>query len=417
MGYLDVDIHAISSLPVVHRKSPLTPGAWSLMKSTLEKIVKDAKLRRIVSTRTDHLDAIYLDFKKTLAPPAMCLTLPPTRFLCKMPPFKALIEADVDGPLITNADFEASRASLPSVVDECVKLIRDSLKDAIEQACGGSSQWEDFDITAAALVFQCRDTECLAADYAPNWVSYGRQAKFQIGYEALGRDPKTATPEGLDQLNARLVCLQCKPYQKYQNHRVAGRQVYSWRGAIVHMHQEKSGHEQPSWAILNSNERAAVVKREYINSYQRLWACNHCSDHLDSWQSHAVVMDHLTRSHDIPTKTATPGLDYFRNPARPVLDTGVICPNLDQVSTLSTPRIPPGSTPSDRFHCSRCPSTQRQRTFIPQGIISHLKDKHRILKPELHKDYTPEVSKEGSSAGPSSHPLPTKPAPLTASTS
>jgi hypothetical protein len=55
-------------------------------------------------------------------------------------------------------------------------------------------------------------------------------------------------------------------------------------------------HEKSSdWVVLTEEEKAAIKPSEDVDPIENdsCWTCNHCTVHLDRWESRRNVVDHL----------------------------------------------------------------------------------------------------------------------------
>ncbi|VDB91882.1 unnamed protein product [Peniophora sp. CBMAI 1063] len=169
-----------------------------------------------------------------------------------------------------------------------------------------------------------------------------------------------STIEDMDLADAHFVCVSCKPRSAWldlkkageshrisDRHHVATREVFSWRRAVGHVHDEhKETAADVRIRLLTKREQAAL-EAKYHEKYKVThtapicFGCCHCHDYGDDASQHAQgrhdgllskrdVVKHLQKKHSIPTKKITENVDFWYHScfSRGLLDSSITSFNL-----------------------------------------------------------------------------------------
>jgi len=144
----------------------------------------------------------------------------------------------------------------------------------------------------------------------------------EIFVEMSGFDPKIATTDEMDGVDARFACQHCSKGGDWK--------VMSWRTAMNHqiiLHCK----DPPRWSKLNASDEARTKKLEedfgHTPDLSTIWRCIKCINPSTSWGvygyvngymrtiSRPDVIQHLKAAHEIDD--AKEGEHYFKEPDRP----------------------------------------------------------------------------------------------------
>ncbi|KAJ7461802.1 hypothetical protein B0H11DRAFT_2056102 [Mycena galericulata] len=422
LGYLESDVQCIDHHSAVRQVAPLTDRIWKKIYPTLEPFVQAEKARRVdrehearITARKRLVQDIYKDYKKTLVP-AQWRYLPGLFEVLQLPAFGAVVNAtdDVD---IQSAHFNDAKDALPGFIvswtatrkAELAQLVPPALEShsspvgISDKPASSTATPNTQSLNLATAVFHCGQLPC-----GGHGTNYGLRQPCLIGWDAaaahrcrenpyvyfLGRseritsvktilsfsttgsaaaaslvalaglDARHATCAEMDKLDLRFLCLACSPRTGPGNKPCLD--AFPWRAAVSHF--AVSSHSTPSWQKLSSAEAQQVKSTEPPDTTLS-WACNHCPNYLDDFNTFTNVTEHVKSAHQIIKPTAP--ADLFR-----YLD--IAC----------TPAV--FSMPALQYYCLQCSSLgsgKRGRIFNSTGVLSHLKDKHKVLKPVQNKDW------------------------------
>ncbi|KAF8977712.1 hypothetical protein BDQ17DRAFT_1440496 [Cyathus striatus] len=191
----------------------------------------------------------------------------------------------------------------------------------------------------------------------------------------LNLDVQRASSLDLDRIDARLVCNTC-PNLKHPGYSRKGRLAYTWRAAVSHF--VECAHD-PDWLVLELEEMNNVKAME-INSLKNIeaWSCNRCSCHYDQRVTRYIVCRHLKKVHKISQPDITRDLIVNRNSGQSYYKLGAIF--------LAAIKPTPPRRRRNTFKCLRCPDDITP-FFNKQGVMSHIKAKHNIFRPEMGMDW------------------------------
>ncbi|OBZ74628.1 hypothetical protein A0H81_05075 [Grifola frondosa] len=131
--------------------------------------------------------------------------------------------------------------------------------------------------------------------------------------KSLGLYVRRTVPRNLDHIDARFICLRCKPV-KGLNYRACP--SLTWRQCVAHFVDPtlEVSHATPNWRRLNEGEEAAVKARQGPDSAlsSRIWTCNHC-DQFD-FKTHCSAVTHVKAKHAIHHPAEGP--DFFCDPRK-----------------------------------------------------------------------------------------------------
>lgn len=392
----------------------------------LEADLIKAKDERIASDRTTLIRQIYNNYKRTVTP-MHWIALPRLGAICSIPGFQRLVDCPSDSDFLNPDDLAPLAALLPAFVATETERLRRALLDTLSaqpgfESTSTSSPLQVDPLTLAVSVFKCTSSKTCAGVPLLSWVDVAshickdgsRHGYFislkpavclgeetldidaeehfdfdQRGFEAvhsilhmLGLDPSITTPEDLDNLGPRFVCLEC-PITGIGRH-LKGRHVLSWRQCVSHFIPNARTHYEPSWELVPQVHWETIARSEVNPSYDTpLWSCNHCTVHLKDLQTRAAVLSHVRESHTVAKPNE--GQDFFHAvPARRVGSRPVgFVMGPQKASAPQSPNDlitqPPQSGrkwDARIHHCAVC-SPHCGRRYSPQGLLRHLKSSHK----------------------------------------
>lgn len=267
-----------SGCPHQRHLDPYT-GSADLCKKLEADLIK-AKDERIASDRTTLIRQIYNNYKRTVTP-MHWIALPRLGAICSIPGFQRLVDCPSDSDFLNPDDLAPLAALLPAFVATETERLRRALLDTLSaqpgfESTSTSSPLQVDPLTLAVSVFKCTSSKTCAGVPLLSWVDVAshickdgsRHGYFislkpavclgeetldidaeehfdfdQRGFEAvhsilhmLGLDPSITTPEDLDNLGPRFVCLEC-PITGIGRH-LKGRHVLSWRQCVSASHDD-----------------------------------------------------------------------------------------------------------------------------------------------------------------------------------
>ncbi|KAL4246930.1 hypothetical protein ABKN59_007689 [Abortiporus biennis] len=244
----------------------------------------------------------------------------------------------------------------------------------------------------------------------------GSQAVVSL-MQLVGLNPKTTTPFDLDALNPRFICTQCtKKASKWSTSK-----ALNWRQCVIHFLE--SQHE-PTWRVLTVEEADQVKSQEKpdVRDDMPFWLCNHCTPLPRAPSSINLktkndVLAHLLETHNI--RIPVDREDYFYDPAKadswcqrkptwfrfvaqdlpPVSMSGsnANTNNYDNItdvavtmdSTASQLEVQQKAPALERYVCLKCVQKRKKvaHGYSMDGLMSHMKDKHKNAEPAMGSDY------------------------------
>ncbi|KAJ7691739.1 hypothetical protein B0H17DRAFT_1179481 [Mycena rosella] len=404
LGYAEADLSSLTYRPSVRQTTQLTDRIWNKIYPELETVVKERRDRRLkaerdarIEARTELVQSIYTEFKKSLVPAQWCF-LPGLHEVLRLPAFDTVVNApdDVD---VEMSHFKKGRDALPGFVVSWPATRKAELVRLMDEARASTPNSSDIQaattstvavsdtqsLDLATTVFVCTRPSCgtgYAQPTSPNvltgWEGAAghhcrqsdhfsrRVASVETNFALskrgstaaaflvtlAGLDTKQATCAEMDRLDLRFVCIACPP--RAAPGKKQAYQVFTWRTAVSHF--GASNHSAPQWRRLNSIEIQQIKANEAPDPTLS-WSCNHCPQFLDDYHTFASVADHVKTVHAIANPTAPADLFRF----------------------LDLPRTPATFLgPALQYHCKRCPRPNKnnvRRIFQLDGVQSHLQAK------------------------------------------
>ncbi|KAF9070146.1 hypothetical protein BDP27DRAFT_1324374 [Rhodocollybia butyracea] len=414
MGYTSDDVSCIKSWNTTG-EGPVTDRIWTRVLKDREAEVIKAKTERIRReleqlrySRSTVLQGQYSTYKSAL-PPSAWAYLPRIRELRQFPQVASILDASPDIPVNTTI-FDDIMRSLNELISSWSNHKRAELSEIVESSLPSTgaavvnSTIPVVDrLECASTVFTCSGSGCSAKDRVLVSIkgalvhgcltSRRRYSSFQLSedleesteitfsprlsaaaasiIETAGLNPLTVLPSDLDTRILRFVCLQCPP-QKHGY--VFGRKAMSWRQCLAHYAEMERfvEHALPSWERLSDAVTSNIVRREGPDpaDHARAWTCSHCPAHVDNLDSRASVVQHVKSAHNVDEPRTPANYFFYPGASRP-LRKEVIFPMIDPNSNKTM-------DPNANFRCIMCGNSARR--FVQVGIISHLKDKHKVLE-------------------------------------
>ncbi|KAJ3521395.1 hypothetical protein NMY22_g12338 [Coprinellus aureogranulatus] len=441
-GYDAVDIDAALSVETegIHKGTPtVTNAVWTRLKPKLEPLViaqKEKRLNKELQTIvTPRMQIFKTLFEGYLAGvrPLEKLNAPSFQFLRAVPEVAALIDAPKD-VTVTASDFQPVLAKMPEHVSQYLRDYREAIAgifpasdfqtslDPLNMArfvlqCSTSFAREvrrllyygsstpyyatsivtcssgplhGWSMVTSHLHCDCKGAEAYELGVIPSSVP---QQAFTVHEEAsvtatsiialVGLDPMTATIADMDEKGPIFACVNCSAPQRYP--------IYNWRQAVHHAfnshlnrHSWIVGRKQPTFRVVSSEE--AEKARAFILPLEQaqVWSCNHCSSIYGS--DKATILEHLQSMHNI--EQAEVSRDYFVNEKKRHGSPAYVYDSRPQPKLTSKNPQPSKSHPkaNQNYQCLQC-GYDKQRRFMQDGVISHLKAKHNVASPQEGVDY------------------------------
>ncbi|KDQ15360.1 hypothetical protein BOTBODRAFT_173854 [Botryobasidium botryosum FD-172 SS1] len=412
---------------------PLTEKIWTRIRQQLEPVVEEFKAYRqvrerghLIRARQASLRALYKDFKKTLLP-SQWANLPSDTDFLQFAECHDLVNLETNDPL-SESDLAGFMGKLPALTSSWIarrknEISRNIPGSASNTGSAGPSSAIDVDgavdldlLEAATSVFVCGTEGCIVralifshhgkeplvglnhalshvcdrSRFNTFYYSGGQSQLMDLSYTSqvtfsdrgsaamksllgtLGLDAKRATRADLDREDPRLVCMVCKPKPMSGG---SGRPAWSWIECVSHFITEKS-HELPRWQLLTPEQTQHAKQQEGLDQLlgsREIWTCNHCSTYFENLKTKLQVTDHVKQVHGIVSPSE--GTDLFIGPkAR--------CPAVQRTMVLMevTPPRAPLPPKYSNYICKQCPASSTRR-FGEQGIVAHLRDKHKVTEP------------------------------------
>jgi hypothetical protein len=130
----------------------------------------------------------------------------------------------------------------------------------------------------------------------------------------------------------------------------------------------------PTWAVLNAQEKEIIMRSEGIDPVENdcCWSCNHCTIHLDGFQTRSKVIDHLKAVYVLLLKyNFSFSHDYRHNIVKWNNPQDLFLIPQKRRSLLL---IPIFAMSTKVMRCKHCPSNS-SRLFDLCGVKMHLRDK------------------------------------------
>ncbi|KAJ2935038.1 hypothetical protein H1R20_g2021, partial [Candolleomyces eurysporus] len=402
LGYDAVDInHSLSiySDGISTGTPNVTNAVWSRLRPKLEPGIEAERNRRVarelestINERMSILNDLYDVYLSSLKPSDRCFC-PPVQFLRPLPEVASLIEAGKD-VVVTSHDFQPI---LDNIATHIANYQEERRQFAISTLPETETKLAD-PLSLAKNVFMCETTHtslcyrdsskaalsgwpmmgshfCIkrsALDHRPG-ICLDRPCKIIYNKElsgiasnvitAIGLDPSTASCADMDQKDVRFTCDSCSSIN-FSN-------VFTWRGALFHGHT--MAHRTPNLTFsIAPDTLAAEAKAAGASSIRpsaRAWSCNHCHSYISKAeaQTRYLIFEHLKTQHAISDPVNAQ--DYFAN---------------EQCREwLEAPyKLPVSTSQTQTFQCLECLSGKASnRRFVGLGVLSHLRDKHKITNP------------------------------------
>ncbi|KAF8213024.1 hypothetical protein K438DRAFT_2010155 [Mycena galopus ATCC 62051] len=178
----------------------------------------------------------------------------------------------------------------------------------------------------------------------------------------VGLDPRSATADHMDALDARFICDDC-PIEQH------GRKAMGWRICLLHASQNAPSNKTDSfrhissWSLLSPPAANDIRRREgkdptHVDS---IWLCNLCPAHFRRRVKREDVVKHVSAKHDMAH--ATEGVHF-----------------LQQAGAYRSARAPvflscgPHAT---EYHCNQCATeTPHVKLMSLRAVVAHVRDKH-----------------------------------------
>ncbi|KIJ66542.1 hypothetical protein HYDPIDRAFT_26881 [Hydnomerulius pinastri MD-312] len=135
--------------------------------------------------------------------------------------------------------------------------------------------------------------------------------------EACGLDPEYTTPQTLDKLDPRLVCLKCSYGNLPDGERIMT--VRTWRDSVAHSVNTHFGDSRVRWQEISDAEAQELrdlqkADMEAKVPSRRVWRCAHCRDKDGEPERMKLddMIDHLEDRHNIDPNEPQEGRDYVK---------------------------------------------------------------------------------------------------------
>ncbi|KDR67588.1 hypothetical protein GALMADRAFT_1082608 [Galerina marginata CBS 339.88] len=258
-------------------------------------------------------------------------------------------------------DFEENPLRLATTVFECpLHKITETEEGQPPTVLVG---WYGFDDHFQCIVpenpgFQLEDVDLeLSFNYNP---AGSKTMKHLLG--VVGLDPSTASPERLNSLRVRFLCIfaECREHPRLEK----GRPAMTLKECVSHAARNLD-HTPEYFQVLSKEATNSAIFHEGFPPEQLRhlfpWHCRHCifvrSGHRQ------LAIDHVKEMHSI---------DY------PIEDQDYIFLRWGSCSERKPFRLhlnPPGN-----YRCNHCHDNRKLRLWTHRQIVSHLRDKHSILQ-------------------------------------
>ncbi|KAI0027917.1 hypothetical protein K488DRAFT_90305 [Vararia minispora EC-137] len=417
---------------------PLTETGWKRMQPNLEAYLNAVRNERLANEKKQLFDQrsrkavlIYRDFLNLLFP-QLWLYLPTTtstlRDHCQsLPSLYALLTMTSEP---TAKDWEKAATVLPSDVStgllarmrELTSLVPDPsielpqqadlplLSDDPERRRLLYSRLAVMDTARLVFRWSSRNTCVFGRDVFHSYEDValrcgGAKLEFQpraslaveCFAEYLGMNKNKVSVAELDASCAeKLVqCLSCKGSDS--------KKCFNWRGYANHYaFAEESTHVSPEFVIMSADDPNYKTVKTMSDTYlsvqyaKRFWACTHCADYHTrcdllwgappgdkAFITHGVsislalgtrqdVVAHAKLKHDVTDPADDVDIFFY-----PPVGTDRAAYSVKLPDAPDAPKaIAPAMSSAARFRCKHCPANVL-RTFILDGVKSHIRAKHR----------------------------------------
>ncbi|KJA20477.1 hypothetical protein HYPSUDRAFT_56071 [Hypholoma sublateritium FD-334 SS-4] len=413
LGYAENDIiSALSSQREYYGKAGLTDRIWKRIQPILEPFIQTTQTKRkayefskICEERKQIVRDLYKEFKGSLQPREWKY-LPHAPEIVGLNPFSILIEAPPETK-ITRESFRDAMKMLPKLLSDAQDALKATLADLITSQLEAGEVSCPNSLDLAKSVFKCQkhtnpvphELYVVGVDMI---LSHHCSQVFQWGYRDLskpdepapdlpfcvdpsaiavaeflikcaGLNPETALASDMDASDLRFNCSTGSCQSKHYG--------YSWRAAIAHGSGEHAAISilNQKWTVLSTEEADCIKGKEAADHKWRTlnWICAHCSMGLQGGKSQEEARFHVRDEHQIAEPTAPLDFFYFEQCIAPFKNPGAI--------NYRSVRAAVVQTNSKDFKCIHCPGS---RLFDSNGVIAHVKAKHRIDVPRNGVDWT-----------------------------
>ncbi|PPQ75374.1 hypothetical protein CVT24_013157 [Panaeolus cyanescens] len=399
LGHAEQDInyvqYTISQTLRTHFIMKMNPRAFRKLRPIFEHNVANRKVARLKMERREHLQSIYTNYVKTLAPTEW-QSLPPKETIQDIEGFHEFLDAEYNERGHVTTEYAVSL--FPSFIEGWRKRVRDAITSLESSSDKESTTLRCRDLDLATSILKCEGCRLihrcgkaifgwedvflhkstLFAGYSRycddlEWSNVGEAAVVAL-LRCLGLDEKTTTIKELDQRDDRFICGNCMPRNSGN---VNGLRVYSWRECVLHseeMHQISSPiHRDPIWHLLTPEATRFVLEHElpFPSPDEAVWGCNHCAQHYHGSVTQGTVWEHLLRVHLI--RNPVIGIDLIYDKRRP--------------GRRRKPFLL-GLNPAYELRCQHCPEMPIYKLWELEALKIHLRLKHNKPDPLEGADWT-----------------------------
>ncbi|KAF9524737.1 hypothetical protein CPB83DRAFT_598223 [Crepidotus variabilis] len=436
LGHVSMDLQFLQSLPSANKSHDLGSKEWHKIQPELTVMAvqaREARLEREASEfRRNRFSAIssrYLAFKRGMHP-SKWKYLPPIKSLVALEPFVACITAEKSStisPPELNELFLKLPEFLAQIERKQILRLLNILQPALDPPAWSMDKILLHTIPVcvelASSVFRCVEGDYMFGydEVASHHCGVGvgsfqpraTEAKFiaaserrrQTFYDPpilgagtaaavvdkilrlVGLDPASATVSDLDECvnkDDAPLRFECDGCAAVKDNTLFYKLGYDWRTLAIHLdmaHMAAEDHNPLlTFRQLTAGPAQLIKSVELQRNLTRgVWACTHCTDHVNQLQTRENVLQHVVKFHAILNPIEN--VDFVVADATP-LRGRQSAKYYVEPSTLST--IPSDNATNDA-RCCHC--GEKSRIFILLGVKDHLRARHDVVSPQVGEDY------------------------------